>query len=257
MDVKTYGEDLTLLGETFKREGYVQTGWVDKETGAVYALGGTYTENADVTLNPVFDKIITLTVPFTTTVKLGGDVAPGETTFDLAIVGDNAGGAETSGVTVTGSVTTNGVGDYEGELTLTGPSGQVRHLLCEGAFVQQVNAGEENWTYDDTVYGLLWWDAAELATDDTAEEITVLILPVICEEGEDGVYYDLEWNADPLDEMSFTNTYTKTTTKPVEENKDTGDNSKSALWFALLAVSAAGAAGTVVYGKRRRNSRAK
>ena len=57
--------------------------------------------------------------------------------------------------------------------------------------------------------------------------------------------------------MTFTNTYTKTTTKPDDNNKDTGDSSNPALWFALLAVSAAGAAGTVVYGKRRRSSRAK
>ena len=208
MEVKTHGKDLTLRGETFTKDGYVQTGWVDKETGAVYKLGDTYTENADVTLNPVFDKIITLTVPFTTTVKLGGDVAPGETTFDLEIVGNNAGGAEISDVTVTGSVTTNGAGDYKGTLTLTGPFQQLRNMLCEGAFVKQVDGGEEGWTYDDTVYGLLWWDAAELASDDTAEGITVLILPVICEEGDDGMYYDLDWNADPLDEMSFTNVYT-------------------------------------------------
>ena len=37
-------------------DGFVQTGWVDKETGAAYRLGDTYTENADVTLNPVFEK---------------------------------------------------------------------------------------------------------------------------------------------------------------------------------------------------------
>ena len=262
VDFKTHGEALTLRGETFTMDGFVQTGWVDKETGAVYKLGGTYSTDADATLNPVFDEIITLTVPFTTTVKLGGNVAPGETTFDLAIVGANVSEENYADVSVSGSVTTNGAGDYEGTLTLTGPEGQLREMLCEGAFVQQVNAGEEGWTVDDTVYGLLWQDVAELATADTAEGITVLILPVICEEGDDGVYYDLDWNADPLDEMTFTNTYTKNTVPPEdptppENPTNTGDNSNSAPWLALLAVSAAGMIGTGVYSNRRRDSREK
>ncbi|MDD7483080.1 MAG: dockerin type I repeat-containing protein [Clostridia bacterium] len=262
VDFKTHGRDLTLRGKTFTMDGYVQTGWVDKETGAVYKLGGTYSTDADVTLNPVFDEIITLTVPFTTTVKLGGNVAPGETTFDLAIVGANVSEENYADVRVSGSVTTNGAGDYEGTLTLTGPEGQLWEMLCEGAFVQQVNAGADGWTVDDTVYGLLWQDVAELATADTAEGITVLILPVICEEGDDGVYYDLDWNADPLDEMTFTNTYTKNTVPPEdptppENPTNTGDNSNSAPWLALLAVSAAGMIGTGVYSKRRRASREK
>ena len=258
--VKTYDEPFTLSSETFKREGYVQTGWRDANYWMYFALGDTYYADEDVTLYPIWDEIITLTVPFTTTVKLGGNTAPGETTFDLAIVGANVSEENYADVSVSGSVTTNGAGDYEGTLTLTGPEGQLREMLCEGAFVQQVNAGEEGWTVDDTVYGLLWWNAAELATADTAEGITVLILPVICEEGDDGVYYDLDWNADPLDEMTFTNTYTKNTVPPEdptppENPTNTGDNSNSAPWLALLAVSAAGMIGTGVYSKRRRDFR--
>lgn len=258
--VKTYDEPFTLSSETFKREGYVQTGWRDANYWMYFALGDTYYADEDVTLYPIWDEVITLTVPFTTTVKLGGNTAPGETTFDLAIVGANVSEENYADVNVSGSVTTNGAGDYEGTLTLTGPEGQLREMLCEGAFVQQVNAGEEGWTVDDTVYGLLWWNAAELATADTAEGITVLILPVICEEGDDGVYYDLDWNADPLDEMTFTNTYTKNTVPPEdptppENPTNTGDNSNSAPWLALLAVSAAGMIGTGVYSKRRRDSR--
>ena len=260
--VKTYDEPFTLSSETFKREGYVQTGWRDANYWMYFALGDTYYADEDVTLYPIWDEIITLTVPFTTTVKLGGNTAPGETTFDLAIIGANVSEENYADVNVSGSVTTNGAGDYEGTLTLTGPEGQLREMLCEGAFVQQVNAGEEGWTVDDTVYGLLWWNAAELATADTAEGITVLILPVICEEGDDGVYYDLDGNADPLDEMTFTNTYTKNTVPPEdptppENPTNTGDNSNSAPWLALLAVSAAGMIGTGVYSNRRRASREK
>ena len=254
MEVKTHGKDLTLRGETFTKDGYVQTGWVDKETGAVYALGDTYTEDADVTLNPVWDELITLSVPFTTTVKLGGEAVPGETTFKLAIVGSNADEARYADVTVSASVTTNGEGSYEGTMTLSGPSRQLNDMLCEGAFVQQVNEGKDGWTYDDTVWGLLLWQGiAEYSTDDAATEDTVLILPVICEEADDGMYYDLDWEANPVDRMTFTNTYTKSA-QPAENNPNTGDSSNLTLWFALLAVSAAGVIGTGVHSKRRRSS---
>ena len=254
MEVKTHGKDLTLRGETFTKDGYVQTGWVDKETGAVYALGDTYTEDADVTLNPVWDELITLSVPFTTTVKLGGEAVPGETTFKLAIVGANADDSQYADVTVSASVTTNSEGSYEGTMTLSGPSRQLNDMLCEGAFVQQVNEGKDGWTYDDTVWGLLLWQGiAEYSTDDAATEDTVLILPVICEEADDGMYYDLDWEANPVDRMTFTNTYTKSA-QPAENNPNTGDSSNLTLWFALLAVSAAGVISTGVHSKRRRSS---
>ena len=49
--------------------------------------------------------------------------------------------------------------------------------------------------------------------------------------------------------------YTVTVTaEPVRENPNTGDNSHLTLWFALLAVSAAGVIGTGVHSKRRRSS---
>ena len=254
-DVKTHGKDLTLRGETFKRDGYVQTGWMGSD-GVFYELGGVYTTDADVTMYAVWDEIITLTVPFTTTVKLGGNAAPGETVFTLEIVDANAGEETYKDVTVSASVTTNGAGSYTGTMTLTGPFQQLRNMLCEGAFVKQVDAGAANWTYDDTVWGLLLTEVVAFAsTDDAAPEYTVLILPATCEETENGKYYDLEWDADPVDQMSFTNTYTKSTTKPA--SPQTGDNSNPALWFALFAVSVAGVIGTCVYSKRRRSSQAK
>ena len=252
-DVKIRGVDLTLAGKTFYRDGYVQTGWIDANN-TEYALGGIYSTDADITLYPVWDELITLSVPFTTTVKLGGEAVPGETTFKLAIVGSNVDEARYADVTVSASVTTNGEGSYEGTMTLSGPSRQLNDMLCEGAFVQQVNEGKDGWTYDDTVWGLLLWQGiAEYSTDDAATEDTVLILPVICEEADDGMYYDLDWEANPVDRMTFTNTYTKSA-QPAENNPNTGDNSHLTLWFALLAVSAAGVIGTGVHSKRRRSS---
>ncbi len=52
---KTCGEDATLSSSTFTRDGYAQTGWSLTDGGAqAYALGGTYTENAALTLYPVW-----------------------------------------------------------------------------------------------------------------------------------------------------------------------------------------------------------
>lgn len=255
VDVKTHGVDLTLPGETFHREGYVQTGWMSSD-GVFYDLGGVYSANADVTLRPVWDEIITLTVPFTTTVTLGDSESPGKTVFTLEIVDANAGEDSYADMTVSASVTTNGAGSYDGTMTITGPFDQIRNMLCEGAFVKQVDAGEANWAYDDTVWGLLWQDVVAFAsTDDAAPAYSVLIFPATCGETENGMYYDLDWDADPVERMSFTNTYTKSAAKPGIPG--TGDNSNFALWFALLAISAAGVIGTGVYSKRRRSSRAK
>ena len=52
---KTYGAAFTLSSSTFTRDGYVQTGWATSDGGPqLYALGGSYTANADVTLYPVW-----------------------------------------------------------------------------------------------------------------------------------------------------------------------------------------------------------
>ena len=141
---------------------------------------------------------------------LGDNGVPGETVFTLEIVDANAGEETYADVTVSGSVATNGAGSYEGVMTFTGPFGQLKKMLCEGAFVQQVDAGEEGWTYDDTVWGLCLEEniIALLSLEDVPEYI-LNIYPTICEETDDGTaYYYLDQNAEPLDEMSFVNVYT-------------------------------------------------
>ncbi|MBR0296267.1 MAG: InlB B-repeat-containing protein [Paludibacteraceae bacterium] len=55
---KTCGEDATLSSSTFTRDGYAQTGWSLTDGGAqAYALGGTYTANAALTLYPVWTLV--------------------------------------------------------------------------------------------------------------------------------------------------------------------------------------------------------
>ena len=143
----------------------------------------------------------------------------------------------------------------------------VAHLLQklnEGAFVRQVDGGKANWTYDDTVWGLLLRNVAERAVDDAALENTVLIFPTSCEKtGDGGLLYSMVDGANQVEKMTFTNTYTKSTYRPSENGTNTGtvsspqtgDNSSLTVWFALLAVSAAGVMGAGVYSNRRRSSR--
>lgn len=55
---KTCGEDATLSSSTFTRDGYAQTGWSLTDGDAqAYALGGTYTENASLTLYPFWTLV--------------------------------------------------------------------------------------------------------------------------------------------------------------------------------------------------------
>ena len=207
-DVKTHGEALTLRGETFTMDGFVQTGWVDKETGAAYRLGDTYTENADVTLNPVFEKIITLTVPYTTTVELSDVGVPGEKTFTLALIGDSAPDRDKSNVTITGSVTTNGKGSYNGTLTFTGTERTLWVMLSEGVFVQQMDAGEDGWTVDDTVWGVLMEEipvAYAMGDDAIASGYTAYVVPASID---GNGYYYIDWENLQAADMAFTNTYT-------------------------------------------------
>ena len=61
---KIQGEDFTLSSETFTREGYVQTGWLDTDDG-FYALGGIYNKDADMTLTPKWSGDVSTAVSYT------------------------------------------------------------------------------------------------------------------------------------------------------------------------------------------------
>ncbi|MCF2553932.1 InlB B-repeat-containing protein [Faecalicatena contorta] len=257
---KTHGVDYTLSSETFTREGYVQTGWMDEE-GERYNLGGTYTTNENVTLYPVWDEIIE--VPFTTTVKQGGNVAPGKTVFNLQLIDSQGNDLSFEDVKVTASITTNGAGSYEGTMTITGPSEDLLAMLNDGVFVKQVNAGEDGWIYDDKVWGLRYKGEIALAYDDEIlPPSSVLIFPATLVPSENVSHYEIPDDAYAVDQMSFTNTYTKSIAKTTDSNsKDgtktniqTGDNSNLTLWIVLLAVSAMAVISTTVYSRRRRSS---
>ena len=236
--------------------------------------GAVYEEYELAYVSAVFGSLepqYTLTVPFTTTVKLGGSTAPGKTTFELAVVGANADEEAYKNVTVSASVTTNGAGSYEGTMTFKGTFQQLQNMLGAGVFVQQVNAGEPNWTYDDKVWGLILWQGPiELATDyddndDTAPEYILLICPATLMTSDNGSYYVID-EENPVDEMQFTNTYTysspvrdtatiiiggeKEESKPVEENPNTG--APVAANMSTISVLTVAASAVAVLKMRKR-----
>ena len=159
---------------------------------------------------------------FTKTVKQGGSAAPGRETFELEIfdVGNRI-MEEHAKELYTAAVTTNGAGDYDGKLVISGPADQVRDLVCEGFYVREKNAGTANWTYDDAVWHInteggyiVDVDAplvnnlpADTQPETDANEYRLAIYATKRMESDNGVYYeDSEASAD---KMIFTNTYTR------------------------------------------------
>ena len=165
-------------------------------------------------------------LPFTKTVKQGGSAAPGQENFELEIFNVGNSNLTNYGNLYTAAVTTNGAGDYDGKLVISGPADQVRDLVCEGFYVREKNAGTANWTYDDAVWHILpkrtdtEGDYIIVDTDaplvnnlpaDTQPETDAndrfVIHATKREESENGVYY-VDSEA-PADKMTFINTYTR------------------------------------------------
>ena len=167
-------------------------------------------------------------LPFTKTVKLGGSAAPGQENFELEIFNVGVRSMEEHVKELyTAAVTTNGAGDYDGKLVISGPADSVEALVCEGFYVREKNAGGANWTYDDAVWHILPKrtdtegsyivdvDAplvnnppADTQPETDANEHRLVIHATTREESDNGVHY-VDSEAPPADKMTFTNTYTR------------------------------------------------
>lgn len=162
-------------------------------------------------------------LPFTKTVKLGGSAAPGQENFELEIFNVGNSNLTNYGNLYTAAVTTNGAGDYDGKLVISGPADLVEALVCEGFYVREKNAGTANWTYDDAVWHILpkrtdtegsYIVDAPLVNNlpaDTQPETDAndrfVIHATKREESDNGVDY-VNYGT-PADKMTFTNTYTR------------------------------------------------
>ena len=164
---------------------------------------------------------------FTKTVKQGGSAAPGRETFELEIFDVRNTNLTDYTKLYTADVTTNGVGDYDGALVISGPARDVSDLICEGFYVREKRSGAANWSYSDEV----WFVTREEVSSGPGDDIiidgplppsnvpspdggsdpgyTLVIYPTTAESGDNGIYYTP--NGDSVEKMTFTNTYTRST----------------------------------------------
>ena len=160
-------------------------------------------------------------LPFTKTVKQGGNTAPGKEKFALEIFDVGVSSMEAHAKDLyTATVTTKGAGTYDGKLLISGPADQVEALLCEGFYVREKDRGADHWTYDDAVWHIKpQYEQTSgqtvvnvpLAPTNTPLEATVMnyqlaIYPTTKMKNANGIYYEDSETA--VEKMTFTNTYT-------------------------------------------------
>ena len=212
----------------------------------------------DYEITPALETV-KVEIPFTVTVKQGGNVAPGKQTFELEIFEIlNRNANEYSGVTVTASVETNGKGDYTAKLVIKGSEEQVNAMICEGFYVREKNTGIANWEYSDAV----WYVNPNINGGYD-------ICPAVLKTSDNGDYYEPDME-NAAEKMTFVNTYTENKTVTPEDTKpedtkpedtkpedtkspQTGDNSNMIPWIALLFVSGGVLAGTTLYSRKRKS----
>ena len=163
-------------------------------------------------------------LPFTKTVKLGGSADPGQENFELEIFNVGNSNLTNYGNLYTAAVTTNGAGDYDGKLVISGPADQVRDLVCEGFYVREKNAGTANWSYSDEVWFVSREQVPSVPGDGTVilpggfpgnitptnpeREYTFKFYPATAEVSDNDIFYDYN-REDQREKMTFTNTYTR------------------------------------------------
>ena len=214
-------------GWNYSNAEYALTFWYDIEYGTmdlnIHVPGNdVYYTKAEFTNTYTYSET-RYELPFTKTVKLGGSADPGRETFELEIFDVGVGSMEEHAKELyTAAVTTNGAGDYDGRLVISGPADQVEALVCEGFYVREKNAGAANWTYDDAVWHILPErtgyivdvDAplvnnlpADTQPETDANEYRLVIHATTREESDNGVHY-VDYGT-PANKMTFINTYTR------------------------------------------------
>ena len=190
----------------------------------VYLSGTDARESAKFT-NIYTENLTTVEIPFTKTVKLGGNTAPGTTDFTIAVCHVNAHGlSHYPDVKYTATVTTTGAGNYEGKLIISGPESKVNAFFSEGFYVREVNDGLPKWTYSDAV----WYVSPEGE-----------IFPARMETTDNGDFYDAINNADAVGKMTFENIYTSSgSSHTTPDEKPTSSPKTFDAGMALYGVSA-------------------
>lgn len=246
----TYQGTLTITGPAVQVQNFVGRGfyvrevqgndqcWTysNKEYYVAFDIDNTtrepmltfYLNNEEVSemtfANIYAENLTTIEIPFTKTVKLGGNTAPGETDFTIAVCDVNAHDLSYyTDVKYTAAVTTTGAGDYDGKLIISGPAGKVSEFVSEGFYVREVNDGLPKWTYSDAV----WYVSSEGE-----------IFPAKMEKTDNGEFYDVINNADAVGKMTFENIYTRNTSYTTPDEKPIASPKTFDAGVALYGVSA-------------------
>ena len=198
----------------------VQTFYLNDEVVSEMTFTNIYTEN-----------LATVEIPFTKTVKLGGNTAPGTTEFKLKIFDIGNGSADGyKDVTYTAAVTTNGAGSYDGKLVISGPAAQIRDFVSEGFYVREMNDNLSGWTYSDAVWHVMPECQVEIGVP------PMKIYPTKLEKTPNGEFYvDGET---PVDKMTFENIYTRNISHTTPDVKPTSSPKTFDAGVALYGVSA-------------------
>ena len=164
----------------------------------------------------------TVEIPFTKTVKLGGNTAPGKTDFTLEIFNIGNGAKDKyKDVTYTAAVTTPGAGNHEGKLIISGPADQIREFVCEGFYVREVNNKLSGWTYSNAVWNVV----PEYQVDNGVPPMKIYLTEYTEE-------------ATAAERMTFENTYTRNTSYTTPDEKPISSPKTFDAGVALYGVSA-------------------
>ena len=182
-------------------------------------------EVSEMTFENIYtENLTTVEIPFTKTVKLGGNTGLGTTDFTIAVCHVNAHGLSYyPDVKYTATVTTTGAGSYEGKLIISGPADKVGEFVSEGFYVREVKGDLSGWTYSDAV----WYVSPEGE-----------IFPARMETTDNGDFYDAINNANAESKMTFENTYTCNISNVTPDVKPTSSPKTFDAGVALYGVSA-------------------
>lgn len=157
------------------------------------------------------DKI-TIEIPVTKTVRLGGTDTPGSAEFHLEVFksyGDEI--APVSDVEIT-AIRTNGTQQIGNSISITGTRDQIGNLGDGGFFIREVNGGLDGWTYDTNV----WFVEGGAVANSGTEPVWHIWPAKLTANG-----YEVDRSGDSGDTMRFTNTYTKSSTPRYYYNSTT------------------------------------
>ena len=167
------------------------------------------------------DVDVTVTIPFSMTVKKAGEAAPGKETFKLAFAGMMTDGLKDFVTIVNDTIETNGEKTYTGDFVFTVKASKLRYI-SDGIHLTQVKGSAEGWTYDETLY---------YVTLDIEDETVSLRDVSVPGEGDEFIPLDPKEDGSPL--VAFTNSYNASLPTPPVKTGDAGIT----LWVSLAALS--------------------